>query len=61
MAVPGEIAGYWTAHQRYGVLAWSELFQPAIALAEDGFVVTRALATVINAKEDDIRGDPNMR
>ena len=61
MAVPGEVAGYWMAHQRYGVLAWSELFQPSIKLAEEGYTVTRALATAINARRFDIMGDSNLR
>ena len=32
IATPGEIKGYWTAHQRFGKLEWSKLFQPAIEM-----------------------------
>lgn len=37
--VPGEIKGLHNIHQKYGSLPWSTLFQPAISLARDGFVV----------------------
>ena len=40
IGVPGNIALAAEAHQRHGVLAWSELFQPALALARDGWVLT---------------------
>lgn len=39
MPVPGFIGGLHTAHQRYGRLAWSRLFAPAIQHAEQGFLV----------------------
>ena len=38
-AVPGTVHGLWEAHRRFGSLAWSELVDPAVGLA-DGFVVT---------------------
>ncbi|GGW79455.1 gamma-glutamyltranspeptidase [Alteromonas halophila] len=42
--VPGTVAGMWKAHQAYGTLPWARLLAPAIALAEDGFVVPAHLA-----------------
>ncbi len=42
--VPGVIAMFDMAHQRYGKLPWAKLFAPAIALAEGGFKVSRKLA-----------------
>src|SRR5258708_6482923 len=35
--VPGVVDGWWKMHQRYGKLPWKELFQSAIAYAENGF------------------------
>jgi len=38
--VPGAVAMMAAAHAKSGKLPWSELFQPAIRLARDGFVVS---------------------
>ncbi|HVU30087.1 MAG TPA: gamma-glutamyltransferase [Sphingomicrobium sp.] len=43
VGVPGNIRMIALAHQRYGKLSWSALFQPAIRLARDGFKVTPRL------------------
>jgi gamma-glutamyltranspeptidase/glutathione hydrolase len=37
VGVPGALRALELAHRRHGRLAWAELLQPAIALAEDGF------------------------
>jgi gamma-glutamyltranspeptidase / glutathione hydrolase len=44
VGVPGTVAGLRAAHDRYGVLPWAELVEPAVALAERGFVVPGPLA-----------------
>ena len=36
VSTPGALDGWWTLHQRYGKLKWSELFEPAIHLCESG-------------------------
>ncbi len=46
--VPGSVAGMWQAHQRYGSLPWERLLAPAIAYAQDGFIVPEALAKNIS-------------
>ena len=46
-AVPGVTAGLEYAHRRLGRLPWSELTQPAIALARRGVELTPAHADVI--------------
>lgn len=45
--VPGTVAGMWLAHQKYGSLPWKELVQPAVSLAQDGFIMPEELASYI--------------
>lgn len=61
IAVPGEVMGYWEAHQMFGKLPWADLFEPSIELAEQGFIVGPALAYAIDDKSDLIMNDPNLR
>ncbi|MBB6249911.1 gamma-glutamyltransferase [Nitrospirillum iridis] len=36
--VPGTVMGLWEAHHRFGKLPWAQVMQPAITLAEKGFL-----------------------
>ena len=56
--VPGSVAGLWTAHQKLGSKPWASLVAPAIAIAEDGFVVDDYAATVIRAAADRLKRFP---
>ena len=51
---PGAVAGLWEAHQRYGVLPWAAVVEPAIQLAE-GFVVRDRQARFLKGVEEDLR------
>jgi gamma-glutamyltranspeptidase/glutathione hydrolase len=48
--VPGTVRGMALAHERFGSLPWRDLVMPAVALAEDGFVLTRGLAASLNGQ-----------
>ena len=39
VGVPGSIAGLWALHEKHGTRPWRDLLQPAIDLADGGFVV----------------------
>lgn len=43
VGVPGNVALMAEAHRRHGKLRWRQIFQPAIRLASNGFVVTPRL------------------
>ncbi|MBW4670548.1 MAG: gamma-glutamyltransferase [Cyanomargarita calcarea GSE-NOS-MK-12-04C] len=43
VATPGTVAGLYEVHQKYGKLPWKEAIKPAIALAQDGFIVSRVV------------------
>lgn len=47
VGVPGTIALYKLAHDNYGKLPWATLFEPAIRLASDGFVVSAKMANFL--------------
>jgi gamma-glutamyltranspeptidase / glutathione hydrolase len=55
--VPGSVAGMWELHQRYGVLPWREVVEPAITLA-DGIVVHERLAASLRSNEARFRQFP---
>ncbi len=44
VSVPGAVAGWVDAHDRFGTSPFSELLQPAIRFARDGFAVSTRLA-----------------
>ena len=54
IAVPGEIAGYWEAHQKFGKVSWKALFEPTIKLCNEGFPVSDVLSYAIGETVEDI-------
>ena len=60
VAVPGEIAGMWYAHQRYGRLSWESLFEVVASLAETGFKVTKQLHRLVTKDRREIAGFPDL-
>jgi gamma-glutamyltranspeptidase/glutathione hydrolase len=47
VGVPGIVRMLEKAHRAHGRRPWAELFEPAIRLAEEGFPVSRRLATLL--------------
>lgn len=39
VGTPGTVAGLYEVHRRYGKLSWQEVVKPAIALAQNGFIL----------------------
>ncbi|KAG9458274.1 hypothetical protein H6P81_002782 [Aristolochia fimbriata] len=61
MGVPGEIAGLHAAWVEHGRLPWRTLFQPAIKLATEGFLIGACLANYMGYSTDQIMADPGLR
>jgi gamma-glutamyltranspeptidase/glutathione hydrolase len=59
--VPGFMAGVQAAHDRFGVLPFGQLFQPAIYFAERGIPVTPRLARWIEYRRDYLSRLPETR
>jgi gamma-glutamyltranspeptidase/glutathione hydrolase len=47
VSTPGALDAWWTLHQRYGRLKWSELLEPAIHLCEAGVPVPQIIGFYI--------------
>lgn len=60
VAVPGALAGWCEALARFGTLPLIDVLQPAIALAERGFVVTPYLSNCIADNVADLARDPGL-
>jgi gamma-glutamyltranspeptidase/glutathione hydrolase len=54
VGVPGTVALLEAMHQRHGKLPWAKLFEPAIALARQGFIVTPRLNALIAESADSL-------
>jgi gamma-glutamyltranspeptidase/glutathione hydrolase len=50
IGVPGTVYGLWEVHQKFGNLPWSQLLEPAIQLAEEGFSVSPFMTDALNGK-----------
>ena len=57
VGVPGTVRMLEQAHRQHGRLAWAELLQPAIVLAERGFAVSPRLNTLLK-NEQHLKKDP---
>ncbi len=60
VGVPGVVALYKLAHDQYGKLPWASLFEPAIDLAANGFVVSERLAGYLPRMAEITRLDENV-
>ena len=57
VGVPGTVRMLELAHRQYGKLPWTQLFVPAITLAEGGFKVSARLGTLLKT-EQYLKKDP---
>ena len=53
VGVPGSVHGMLEAHKKFGSLPWSDLLEPAIKLADDGYQITATEAGRLNRFKDD--------
>ncbi|RWM04164.1 MAG: gamma-glutamyltransferase [Mesorhizobium sp.] len=58
VGVPGSVAGFEMAREKYGTLSRQDLMAPAIAYAKDGFVLNQGDATSFADSADRLAKDP---
>lgn len=61
VSVPGTVAGLWEAHRRFGSLPWADVVAPALALAEDGVVLSDGEADATAGRAGVLARDPGAR
>ncbi|MGB8703225.1 MAG: gamma-glutamyltransferase, partial [Thermosynechococcaceae cyanobacterium] len=61
VAVPGTVAGLVEAHRRFGRLPWPTVVRPAIALAQQGFIVSDRLSEATQSRLDLLNRNPSAR
>ncbi|XP_043484623.1 scoloptoxin SSD14-like isoform X2 [Leptopilina heterotoma] len=61
VAVPGELAGYWEAHKRFGNLPWAELFEPSIEICDNGYNLTKSQYKGLQEDNFNIHDDPTLK
>jgi len=59
--VPGAVAGWHALHQRFGKLAWKDLFQSAISYADEGYPVPEVIASYWKDSAEWFANDPESR
>jgi gamma-glutamyltranspeptidase / glutathione hydrolase len=60
VGVPGTVMGLETAREKYATLPRAALMEPAIRLAQDGFILTRADVDVLTDATATFRAQPNV-
>ncbi|KAJ2465242.1 hypothetical protein GGI03_002773, partial [Coemansia sp. RSA 2337] len=60
VGVPGEIAGLYSAHKRFGKLPWHRLFEPTIRLARDGYALNTIVYSQLLTMEQHILSSPGF-
>jgi len=61
VSVPGIVDGWLLAHERYGTLKLEQVFDPAIALCENGFPISYRLANGLENEGVRFAADPYTR
>ncbi|XP_035218824.1 scoloptoxin SSD14-like isoform X2 [Stegodyphus dumicola] len=61
IAIPGELAGYYVAHEKFGNLPWEDLFPPTIRLCKEGIAVNKHLAKALKKYEKNIQSFEAIR
>lgn len=60
IGVPGEVAGLYTLHKRFGKRTWKQVVEPAVRAARAGFPVESHLANMLSYGAKTLQQDPGI-
>ena len=60
IGVPGTVYGMWEVHKKFGSLPWKTLLEPAIKLAEEGFVMSPFMVDALNKRHKKLSNYKNF-
>lgn len=60
VSVPGTVSGWFAMHEKFGTKPMTEILQPAIDYAENGFPVTELIAYYMNLGTRNLKRFPNV-
>ena len=61
IGVPGTVYGMWEVHKKFGSLEWKKLLQPAIDLAEEGFIMSPFMVDALNKRYKKLSNYKNFK
>lgn len=60
VGVPGEVAGLFELHRRFGKRSWKDVVAPAARIAKAGFPVNRHLGAMLAGQAKVLKADPGL-
>ena len=61
IGVPGTVYGMWEVHKKFGSLPWKTLLEPAIKLAEEGFIMSPFMVDALNKRYKKLSNYKNFK
>lgn len=61
IGVPGTVYGMWEVHKKFGSISWKKLIEPAIKLAEEGFIMSPFMVDALNRRYKKLSNYKNFK
>lgn len=61
IGVPGTVYGMWEVHKKFGSISWKKLIEPAIKLAEEGFIMSPFMVDALNRRYKKLSNYENFK
>ena len=61
IGVPGTVYGMWEVHKKFGSISWKKLIEPAIQLADEGFIMSPFMVDALNRRYKKLSNYQNFK